>query len=78
MFCSKYCIRIDKYVFIVVKIKCVNSDRISDICYKINFTTNHTHFTIPDIHFIKTHTNITIFDTFDGTVPQRDLRISLS
>ncbi len=34
--------------FIVVKIKCVNSGRISDICNKINFTTNYTHFTTPD------------------------------
>ena len=30
-FFSKYCVRIDKCVFIVVKIKCVNSSRISDI-----------------------------------------------
>ena len=55
MFFNKYCVRIDKYVFIVVKIKCVNSSRISDICDKINFTTNYTHFTTLDIHFIKTH-----------------------
>jgi hypothetical protein len=65
-------------VFIVVKIKCVNSDKISDICDKVNFTTNYTHFITPDNilskhtqHFIKTHTNIIIFDTFDRTVPQR-------
>ena len=38
VFCSKCCVRIDKYVFIVVKIKCVDSGRISDICDKINFT----------------------------------------
>ena len=30
--------------------------RISDICDKVNFTTNYTHFTTPDIHFILTHT----------------------
>jgi hypothetical protein len=71
-------------VFIVVKIKCVNSGRISDICDKINFITNYIYFTTPDNilskhtqHFIKTHKNIIIFDTFDGTVRQRDLRISL-
>jgi hypothetical protein len=39
MFCNKCCVRIDKCVFIVVKIKYVNSGRISDICDKINFIT---------------------------------------
>ena len=39
----KCCVHIDKYVFIVVKIKCVNLGRISDICDKVNFTTKlHT------------------------------------
>jgi hypothetical protein len=38
VFCNKCCIRIDKCVFIVVKIKCMNSSRINDICDKINFT----------------------------------------
>ena len=37
MFCDKCYIRIDKCVFIIVKIKCVNSDRICDICDKVNF-----------------------------------------
>jgi hypothetical protein len=36
VFCGKCYVRIDKYVFIVVKIKCVNSGR---ICDKVNFTT---------------------------------------
>ena len=53
--CGKYCVYIDKCVFIVVKIKCVNSGRISDICDKVNFTTNYTNFTTSDIHFIITH-----------------------
>ena len=39
VFCDKCCVHIDKCVFIVVKIKCVNSGRISDICDKVNFTT---------------------------------------
>ena len=72
VFYGKCCVHIYKYVFIVVKIKCVNSSRISDICDKINFTTNYTHFTIPDRHlskhtqyFIKIHINITNFNTFD-------------
>jgi hypothetical protein len=39
VFCGKCCVRIDKFVFIVVKIKYVNSDRISYICDKVNFTT---------------------------------------
>jgi hypothetical protein len=38
VFCDKYCLHIDKCVFIVVKIKCVNSGRIYDICDKVNFT----------------------------------------
>ena len=43
----------DKCVSIVVKIKCVNSGNISDICNKLNFTTNYTNFTKTDIKFIK-------------------------
>ena len=31
VFCGKCYVCIDVYVFIVVKIKCVNSDRINDI-----------------------------------------------
>jgi hypothetical protein len=63
-------------VSIIVKIKCVNSGNITDICNKHNFTINYTYFTIIDTHFIKTHINIIIFDTFGGTVPSRDLSIS--
>jgi hypothetical protein len=37
--CDKCCVCIDKCVFIVIKIKCMNSDRINNICDKINFTT---------------------------------------
>jgi hypothetical protein len=36
MFCGKCGVRINKCVFIVVKIKCVNFDK---ICDKVNFTT---------------------------------------
>jgi hypothetical protein len=36
VFCDKCCVCISKCVFILVKIKCVNSDR---ICDKVNFTT---------------------------------------
>ena len=73
VFCNKYCVRIDNCVFIIVKIKYVNSGRINDICDKVNFIIKlpifyntwqifyqHTQY------FFKTHTNITIFDTFDG------------
>ena len=81
VFYGKCCVRIDKCMFIVVKIKCVNSGRISD---KVNFTTNTNilqHLTyILSKHtqyFIRTHTNITNFDTFNGTVAQQDLRIFL-
>ena len=37
VFCNKYCVRIDNCVFIIVKIKYVNSGRINDICDKVNF-----------------------------------------
>jgi hypothetical protein len=68
MFCDKYCIRSDKYVFIVIKIKYMNSGNINDICYKLKFTTSYTYFTIKNTNFIKTHINIIILNTFDGTV----------
>jgi hypothetical protein len=77
VFCGKCCVCIDKRVFIIVKIKCVNSNRISDICGKVNFTINYIHFITLDIHLIKIHTNITIFNIFGETIPQQDLRISL-
>ena len=42
VFYGKCCVHIYKYVFIVVKIKCVNSGR---ICDKVNFTTKlHTFY----------------------------------
>ena len=52
MFCGKYCVRINKCVFIVVKIKCVNSGKICDIYDKVNFTTKqHTFYnTLTDIY----------------------------
>ena len=53
VFCDKYCVSINKCVFIVVKIKCVNSGKIYDIYDKVNFTTNYTHFTIPEKHLSK-------------------------
>ena len=53
VFCDKCYVRINKCVFIVVKIKCVNSGRIYDICDKVNFTTNYIYFTITDRHLSK-------------------------
>ena len=41
-------------VSIIVKIKCVNSGKISDICDKLNFITNYTYFTTTNTYFIKT------------------------
>ena len=38
---DKICVFYDKYVFIIVKIKRVNSDR---ICDKVNFTIKHITF----------------------------------
>jgi hypothetical protein len=46
----------DKCVFIVVKIKCVNSGIISDICDKVNFTTKlHTFYNTRQIFYQNTH-----------------------
>ena len=63
MFCGKYYIRIDKYVFIIVKIKCVNLDRINDICDKVNFIIKLHTFYMTDI--LSKHT---IFDILYETV----------
>ena len=83
MFCDKCCVCIDICVFIIVKIKYVNYGRICNIYDKVNFTINYTYFIISDRHlskhtqhFIRTHTNITNFDTFDRTISQQDLRLS--
>ena len=59
-------------MFIVVKIKCVNSDKISDICGKVNFTTNYMHFTTPNI--LSKHTQILQFLIFlMGTAGPKNL-----
>ncbi len=55
MLCDKFCVLSGKCMSIIVKIKCVNSDNMSDICDKLKFTTT-------DTHYIKLHTHITIFD----------------
>ena len=60
----------------IVKIKYVNSGNISDICNKLNFTTNYTYFTTNDTHFIKKYTKKYNFNTFGGMVPPQDLSIS--
>ena len=57
VFCGKFCVCSDKRVSIVVKIKYMNFDNISDICDKLNLTT----------YILQQLTNITTFDTFDGT-----------
>ena len=40
---------------------------------KLNFITNYIYCTASNTNFIKTYTQITIFDTFGGMVPPRDL-----
>ena len=52
VFCNKCCVRIDKCVFIVIKIKCMNSGR---ICDKVNFTTKLYILYNTWQTFIKTH-----------------------
>jgi hypothetical protein len=40
-----FVLNINKCVFIIVKIKCMNSDRICNICDKVNFTIKlHTFY----------------------------------
>ena len=62
-------------VSIVVKIKCVNFSNISDICDKLNFMTNYTHFIITDTFYQNTYKYYTFY-TFGGMIPLRDLYIS--
>ena len=59
---------VGKLLSIVVKIKCVNSDNMSNICDKLNFTTNYTYFITIGTYFIKQHTHITFFDNCNGMV----------
>ena len=55
-FYGKYCVRINKYVFVIIKIKYVNSDKICDICNKINFTTKlHIFYNIRQIFYQNIH-----------------------
>ena len=61
-----------KYVFIIVKIKYVNSDSMSDICDKLNFTINYTQYTTTDKTFIRKHINLIMFDTRNGTLESLD------
>jgi hypothetical protein len=67
VFCDKCCVRSDKCVSIIIKIKYVNFDNISDICDKFYFTTIYKYFIITDTQYIKKHTHIII---------SRDLSIS--
>ena len=53
VFCGTCYVRIDKCVFIVIKIKCVNSGR---ICDKVNFTRKlHTFYNILTNIYQNTH-----------------------
>ena len=62
VFCDKCCFCIDKCVFIIVKIKCVNFGKISDICDKVNFITNYIHYTTAD-NILSKHIQILQFLT---------------
>ena len=46
VFCGKFCV-------LVIKIKCVSSSNVSNICNKLEVTTNYIYFTATDTHFIK-------------------------
>ena len=73
MFCGKCCVRINKCVFIVVKIKYVNSGRISDICNKVNFITKlHIFYNTWQTFYQNTHTSGGSRKIFQGV--QRSLQ----
>ena len=56
MFYGKCCVHIDKCVFIIAKIKCVNSGRICDICDKVNFIIKlHSFYNTPTDIYQNTH-----------------------
>jgi hypothetical protein len=55
VFCDKFCVSNGKYVFIIVKIKFMNFDNMSDICGKLDFTIDYIYFTTIDKYFIKKH-----------------------
>ncbi len=77
IFCGNCSICSGKCVSIVVKLKCVNSGNMNDICDKLNFTKNYTHYPIYT-YFITKNTDITIFNTYNGTVSLWNLSISTS
>ena len=75
MFCNKLCFLLYIFVLIVVKIKCVNFDNMSDIFNKLNFTINNTNVTTNDTYCTIKNTNVIISDT--GNKTDEDLRISV-
>jgi hypothetical protein len=52
VYCDKYCVYSDKCIFIIIKIKYVNSDNINDIYDKLNFIINYTYFITTNTNFI--------------------------
>ena len=62
VFCGKF-VSIAELCVYCCKTKCMNSCDISDICGKLNVTTNYRHYTTKDTHVIKQNTQHTIFDT---------------
>ena len=55
VFCDKYCVCSDKCMSIIIKIKYVNFDNMSDICNKFYFTTIYKYFIITDTIYQKIH-----------------------
>ena len=68
VFCGTICVSSSKCVSIIIKIKCVNFGKMSDIRSKLSFIINYTQFTTTDKIFIKTQTLLTVFDTHSRTV----------
>ena len=68
VFSDNFWVSSGKCVFIIIKIKCVKSDNMSDICGKLNCITNYTQFTTTEKIFIKKHINLIMFDTRNETI----------
>ena len=49
---GKLCVISGQCMLIIVKTKCVNSGNLSDICGKLNFTTNDTNFIISHLYLL--------------------------
>jgi hypothetical protein len=69
LFCGTFCVSSDKCMSIIVKIKCMNFDNMSNIYGKLKFNIKYIKFITTDTTFIKNYTHLIIFYTHGRTVP---------